>query len=111
MKLVAYTDTRFNNLPDRGSQGRCIIFITNYQNRCSPIVWKLSKIKRVVRPILTAETLAINKGCKTAKIIEAILAINKSPIIAITDKKSLYQVANTLTPITDNKLLRADIAV
>ena len=43
-----------------------------------------------------------------SKVLEEILVINKIPIIATTDKKSLYEVSKTLT--TTEKLLRVDTA-
>ena len=95
VKLIVYTDACFNNLPDGGRPGGYIIFITDHQNRCSPLVWNSSKIKRVVRPTLAAETLALNEGCETAiyisKILEEILVFERIPIIVITDNKPLYK--------------------
>ena len=62
---------------------------------------------------LASEILAPNKGSETAiyisKILVKLLPVKRMPIVAITDIKSLYQVANTLTPTTE-KFLRVDIA-
>ena len=61
IKLPLYTDASFNNLPDGGSQGGHI-FLTNFQNKCCPLIWNSSKVKRVVRSTSAAEKLALNEG-------------------------------------------------
>ena len=49
IKLVLYTDASFNNLPDGGSQGSHIIFLTGFHNKYCPLIWNTSKVKRVIR--------------------------------------------------------------
>ena len=106
-------DTTFNNLPNGGSQRGHIIFLTDFHNKCCPLIWNPSKVKRVVRSTLAAETLALNEGCETAlylsQILGEILHLEHIPITCITDNKSLYDVTNSLTSTTD-RLLRVEIA-
>ena len=113
IKLVLYTDTSFNSQPEGGSQGGHIIFLTNSHNKCCPLIWNSSKIKRVVGSILAAETLALNEGCETAlylsQILGEILDLEHIPITCLTDNKSLHDVTNSLTWTTD-RLLRVEIA-
>ena len=113
MKLIVYTDASFNNLPNGGGQGGHIIFLADRNNNCCPLVWNSSRVKRVVRSTLAAETLALNEGCETAiyisRILQEIIRINSIPIFAITDNKLLHEVANSLTATTD-RLLRVEIA-
>ena len=96
-------DITFNKLPNGGSQRGHIIFLIDFHNKCCPLIWNPSKVKRVVRSTLAAETLALNEGCETALHLEHI------PITCITDNKSLYDVTNSLTSTTD-RLLRVEIA-
>ena len=49
IKLVLYTDASFNNLPDGGSQGGRIIFLTSFHSKYCPLIWNTSKVKRVIR--------------------------------------------------------------
>ena len=44
-RLQLFTDASFNNLPNGGSQAGQIIFLSDSRNTCSPVYWKLSKIK------------------------------------------------------------------
>ena len=75
IKLVLYTDVSFNNLLDSGSQGDHKIFLTNFHNKCCPLIWNSSKIKRVVCSTLAAETLALNEGCETVLYLSQILGV------------------------------------
>ena len=113
IKLVLYTDASINNLLHGGSQGGHIIFLTDFLNKCCPLIWNSSKIKRVLRSTLAAETLALNEGCETAlylsQILAEILHLEHIPSTCLTDNKPLYDVTNSLTSTTD-RLLRVEIA-
>ena len=113
IKLALYTDASFNNLSDSVSQRGHIIFLTDFHNKCCPLIWNSSKVKRVVRSTLAAETLALNGGFETAlylfPILGEILHLEHVPITWIADKKSLYDVTSSLTLTTD-RLLRVEIA-
>ena len=113
MKLVLYTDASINNLLHGGSQGGHTIFLTDFHNKCCPLIWNSSKIKRVARSTLAAETLALNEGSKTAlylsQILGEILHLEHIPITCLTDNKWLYDVTNSVTSTTD-RLLRVEIA-
>ena len=39
LQLLLYSDASFNNLPDRGSQGRYIVFLCNKFSNSAPIAW------------------------------------------------------------------------
>ena len=84
IKLIVYTDASFNNLPDGDSQGGHIIFLTDFRNKCCPLIWNSSKIKRAVRSTL-------NEGCETALYLFQILGkplhLEHIPTTCITDNK------------------------
>ena len=63
LRLQLITVAGFNNLPSGGTQAGQIIFSSDSRNNCCPLYWNLSKIKRVVRSTLAAETLALLDGC------------------------------------------------
>ena len=66
--IQVFTDASYANLRDGGSQGGYIIFITDGVNSC-PLEWRSCKLKRVVKSIMSAETLALVDGIKAAYVI------------------------------------------
>ena len=91
------------------------VFLCDKNNNCSPLAWVSTKIKRVVRSTLAAETIALNDACDNtvylAKLITDLSAgKEKLPITAYTDSKSTYDAINSSTSISDKKL-RLEIAV
>ena len=78
------------------------------------MIWNSSKVERVVRSTLAAETLALNEGCETAlylsQILEEILHLEYIPSTCLKDNKSLYYITNSLTSATD-RLLRVEITL
>ena len=66
MNLRLFIDASFNNLPNDGSQAGQIIFLTDSKNRTCPLYWNSSKVKRVVRLTIAAETLSFSDGCDVA---------------------------------------------
>ena len=57
LKLQLLTDASSNNLPNGGSQVGQILFLTDGKSNTCPLYWNSSKIKRVVRSTIAAETL------------------------------------------------------
>ena len=63
--IKVFTDASFRNLPDGGSQGGHVVFLTDGVRSC-PVSWHSQKIKRIVKSTIAAETLALADGCETA---------------------------------------------
>ena len=110
LKLCVYTDASYDNLGDGGSQGGHIIFLSDSCNSC-PIAWRSTKIARVVKSTLAAETLAFVDGAEKAylmsKLLAEILHNKKKSYLTIecrTDNKSLFQAAYTLKTLKDSRL-------
>ena len=110
LQLTVYTDASYANLPDGGSQGGQIVFLTSGNVSC-PIAWKSTKVKRVVKSTLAAETLAFVEGCDVAFLMAKLIAeiVNNDrnstlPITCKTDNKSLFDAANTCKTISDIRL-------
>ena len=117
LKLCVYTDASFGNLADGGSQGGHIIFLSDSYNNSCPIVWRSTKIARVVKSTLAAETLAFVDGAEHAFLMSRLLAeiiYNKKKlhltIESRTDNKSLFQAAHTLKTLKDRRL-NVEIAI
>ena len=117
LKIVVYSDASYANLPNGGSQGGHIVFLTDDSNNCCPLAWNSTKIKRVVRSTLAAETLAFVDGLETAylmaKTIGELISGEKEtilPIYCMTDNKSLFDAVHTLKTIND-KRLRIEMAM
>ena len=113
--LKSFSDSSFNNLIDGASQGGHILFVCDDQDNCCPIEWRSNRVKRVVRSILAAETLAcadcIESDIYISHMITEILGLD-SPIdiMTLTDSKSLYDNVNN-NKLVNSKLLRVDMRV
>ena len=110
-KLKLFTDASFNNLPNGGSQGGQIIFITNGNNNSCPLYWNSSKIKGVVRLTITTETLSLVDGCDVPIYINNLLSelLHTKPnclsITAYTDNQSLYDAVHSMKCRLKKRLL------
>ena len=108
LHIKTFTDASFNNLPNGGSQGGQILFLCDKMNNCSPLVWSSTKIKRVVRSTLAAETMSATEGCDTAffisKLVREVLPQSTCPIEILTDNQSLFDTINTSHQISDKRL-------
>ena len=108
-QVVVFTDSSFNNLEDGGSQGGQVVFLKDKYNRSCPISWRSTRVRRVARSTLAAESLAFADGIDTASFVthlagEFQMIKPGSPIIGITDSRSLYDAANTSTQVSDRRL-------
>ena len=115
LKLQLFTNASYNNLPNGGSQGGQIIFLTDDKNNTCPFYWNSSRIKRVVRSTISAETLSLSEGCDVAiyvdKLISELLYHDGKllDITAYTDNQSLYDAAHSTKQTLEKRLL-VDIA-
>ena len=111
--ITTYADASFNNLPDSGSQGGNIIFLTDGK-QATPLQWTSTRIKRVVRSTLCAEALSASNACDSslylAKLVQQILRKDKlSCVRCITDNRSLHEAIST-TKTSSKQRLRLDIS-
>ena len=111
LKLCVYTDASFANLPEGGSQGGNIVFLMDDQNNSCPLSWHSTKIKRVVKSTIAAETLALVEGADNAFLLSKLLAeiiYNKKkdhlPIECRIDNRSLFQAAHSTNTLNDKRL-------
>ena len=109
--IVVYADASLGNLREGASQGAYIIFLKDKQNNCSVLSWSSQKIKRVVRSVLTAETLAMSDAVDKAMVLNELLSNvifcdgRKLKIICFTDSKSLADAVQTSNTPTEKRLL------
>ena len=110
LRIDIFSDASFNNLPDGGSQGAFIIFLCDEYNNSTPICWNSTRIKRVARSTLAAETLALAEGCDSAFFLSQLLnelykQTNTQTLInAYTDNLSLYETTQTTKQVLDRRL-------
>ena len=76
--------------------------------------WNSSRIKRVVRSTLAAETIALMDGCDAAFLVanligETLLKKYKIESVVITDNQSLYNTVHT-SHLVDDKRLRVELS-
>ena len=117
LRIVMYSDASYNNLPDGGSQGGHLVFLSDDNDFCCPLAWKSIKVRRTVRSTLAAETLAMVDGLDTAYLMAKIVGelISNSvnfilPIECVTDNRSLFEAAQTINSLTD-KRLRVEMSI
>ena len=108
LHIKVYADASYGNLHDGGSQGGFIVLLCDDQNNSSPIAWNSTRIKRVVRSTLAAETLSCTEACDTALYISNLIKEfypNKHTIKVhvYTDCKSLLDASRNINQVTEKK--------
>lgn len=112
LSLLIFSDAAFGNLPDGGSQGGYVIFLSTKSGRLSPIWWNSKKIRRVVRSTLAAETLAMSEAVDMGIFIATLfgeLIKGKPdpcilPIVCVVDCKSLVDALKSSKYVSEKRL-------
>ena len=73
VSLIVHFDSSRNNLPKGGSQGAYVILLKDKNNSISPLEWSSTKIRRVARSTVTAETLAMLDACDAVFFLSKIM--------------------------------------
>ena len=109
LSFVVHCDSSWNNLPNGGSQGAFIILLKDNNNLVAPVEWSSTKIRRVARSTVTAETLAMLDACDAAFLLSRIvLEILQAPSVVIdvmTDNKSLFDNIYSSKVTTEKRLV------
>lgn len=93
VKIVAFSDASFNNLPKGGSQGGFICFLVGENGRHAPLCWSSKRIRRVTKSTIGAETLALVEAAENCFLIRSTL-------------NELFDIKSNITIITDNLSLK-----
>jgi len=111
---MLFNDASFANLPDEtSSTGGRVVFLFVEGDKYCPISWSSTKIKRVVRSTLAAETLSLADGCESVFVIGCLLTEliygksdqqNRIPIKSFVDNKSLVQNVHSTTMVLEKRL-------
>lgn len=116
VNIVVYSDASYGNLPDGSSQGGFIIFLSDKHNTAVPISWSSTKIKRIVRSTLAAESMALQEGADSAVLLSSLISeliygdsSKKLEIRCCTDSHGLYRSLISTKTVQDRRL-RIDIA-
>ena len=110
LHIRCYSDASFNNLPNGGSQGGHIVFLCDSSDRCCPLTWSSTKLRRVIRSTIAAETPSMVDSSETAiylsKLTGACVNGSNHPmeICCITDKLSLFQAVHSIKSVSDRQL-------
>ena len=115
-KIVVFSDASHADIDSVSSVGGHIvlILIARCNKRSAPIAWSSSKIKRVVRSTLAAETLSLSEALDHAiclkQIVMELTAVDGDsiPIEAFVDNQSVEDALYS-TKSVDDKRLRIDI--
>lgn len=100
MVILCYTDARYNVQEDNlGTIGGHLILLSDGKDKCSPLSWHCSKIRKVCLSAKEAEAVALVNGIKEAihvrKLISEMLHGTESElniwIHALTDNLTLYK--------------------
>ena len=116
--IVGFTDASFGNLPGGGSQGAYVIFLIDQSGRQAVISWQSRRIRRQATSSLAAECIAaveVAEACIHLRtLLSNLLPIQcgkqESPILILTDNKSLVDNAHSSTP-AKNKRLQIEMGV
>ena len=104
IKLLAFCDASYANLPDGSSQGGTVIFLSDDNNNVSPISWWSKKLRRVCKSTEAAETMAMLDAIDACIWISSLLKeINDDKF------KSLFENIHSTTAVAE-KRLRVEIA-
>jgi len=94
-------------------QGGYIIFLTDQENRVSPISWASRKLRRVCRSTIAAETMALLDASEScywlSHIINELMNEPLSKTLIYTDNRSLVDAAHSTTAV-EEKRLRVDLS-
>ena len=80
LRLQFLMDVCFNNHPKVDSQAGQIIFLSDSRKNCCPFYWNSSKIKRIVRPTLATETIALSDGCDVTFCVKLAPRVEKTEV-------------------------------
>ena len=113
--IECYSDASFGNLPGGGSQGGFVIFLVDSHGAKSPLAWQSKKVRRVVKSVLAAETLALldaaEAGVYISTLLSEIIGQEKPPVVkCFVDNKSLVENLYS-TKLMEDKLIRSHMAV
>ena len=114
LQLLLFNDASYANLPDgTSSTGGRVVFLYGEGDKCCPISWSSTKIKRVVRSTLAAETLSFADGSEEVFVVGCLLTEliygksdqqNRIPIKSFVDNKSLVQNIHSTTMVSEKRL-------
>ena len=111
-QLEVYVDASFGNLPDGGSQGAYVVYLSDGVSR-SLVSWQSRKLRRIVKSTLAAETLSPIDGAECGILIQKILCDSfgiSSNIQCFSDNASLVESVDSTNLILD-KRRRIDMGV
>ena len=102
LRVIAYSDAAFQNLPDAGSQGGFLVSISEFPQvetvshvSSALIAWKSSKIKRVARSTFASETLqcstTFDHAARLRDLFDEIFFGRVQPILRMNSKASNIQ--------------------
>ena len=117
-KIVVYSDAAFANLcGGESSTGGTVIFLVGENQKCCPLLWKTSKIRRVCRSSAAAEGMSLSEGLDEAIYLRLLLcqllgvAKDVIKVLAYTDHEGLRtNISNVLHPNVSDKRLKIEIS-
>ena len=116
--IVCFSDAAHANICDAtGSTGGSVVFLMGEDNKCCPLSWKSTKLRRVCRSSAAAEGMSlsecIDEGIYFRQILCQLLGVDKDVIrvIAYTDHEGLRSnISSVLHPKVLDKRLKIEIA-
>ena len=108
--IAAFSDASFANLHDGGSQGGDIILLADDDRNVAVLAWSSTRIKRVVKSTLSAESLQFSDTVDSSfflnSLLEEIMRVEPNhflPTRNMTDSLSLYETYGTYTLCPDKR--------
>ena len=108
MEIMVHADASHASLPNGGSQGAWIVFVTG-NNRLAPIEWSSKKLDRITKSPIASEASALadagDVGWLAANILKEICNLKETPRIrCYSDSKSLKDHLSSTKVIQDARL-------
>jgi hypothetical protein len=108
LHMVVYTDASFGTREDKSSQGGYVVLLADRSKRCCFLGFHSSKIKRIVRSSMAAETLAFGAAFDAAFTLRQELSRlvgRHIPLVMLTDSAGLFDAITRDRRTTEARLM------
>jgi hypothetical protein len=109
LRVVVFADASFAQNEDFSSQVGYIVLLMDAEHQCAPIMHSSCKAKRITRSGLAAEGIALADGFDSAFACAndslELLGGKWAPILALTDRKTLFDAISKGTATTEKRTL------
>ena len=128
LKVCAWGDAAFQNLPKGGTQGGFLIALVGPNETNAPLLWSSRRIPRVVKSTIAAEVImagiTLDAGCSIRDLVYEVLTTKRPmragqmdgrfdsiPLYQFCDAKNVVEHAKSVSRLPEERRLLADFLV